>query len=101
MIPMKYRWEEYFIEDTNGVICDNLLLQAMTITMGLHVYPSITPIYKSLTLGLSAILPKHGFHFKQLLISSKVLNILIYCYNLLVKRSSMHLLCIFELKYAQ
>ena len=35
------------------------------------------PIYISLTMGLSAILPKHGCHFKQLLISAKVLNILI------------------------
>ena len=66
--------------------------------MGLHVQPSIAPIYISLTLGLSAILPKHGCHFKQLLISAKVLNILIYCYYLLVKRSSMHLLSKFELK---
>ena len=45
-----------------------------------------------------AILPKHGCHFKQPLIKAKVLNILIYCYYLLVRRSSMHLLSKFELK---
>ena len=54
-----------------------------------------------------AILPKHGCHFKQevrtpcfkqLLIKAKVLNILIYCYYLLVRRSSMHLLSKFKLK---
>ena len=44
------------------------------------------------TLGLSAILPKHGCHFKQLLIKAKILNILIHCYYLLVRRSSMYLL---------
>ena len=36
--------------------------------------------------------------FKQLLIKAKVLNTLIYCCYLLVRRSSMHLLSKFELK---
>ena len=33
-----------------------------------------------------AILPEHGLHFKQLLSRSKVLNTLIYCCYLLVRR---------------
>ena len=52
----------------------------------------------SLTLGVFSILPKHGCLFKQPLLSAKVLNILIYCYYLLVKWSSMHELSKFEIK---
>ena len=45
-----------------------------------------------------ANLPKRGCHFKLLILKAKVLNSLIYCYYLLVRRSSMHLLSKFELK---
>ena len=50
--------------------------------MGLHLYP-ISFLCSPLFLwGYEVILPKHGCHFKQLLIKAKVLNILMNCYYL-------------------
>ena len=45
-----------------------------------------------------AILPKHGCHFKQLLIKAEILNIFMYCSYLFVSRSSMRILSKLELK---
>ena len=52
----------------------------------------------SFTALLVLFLPINGCHFKKLLLKAKVLNTLIYCYYLLVRRSSMHLLSKFKLK---
>ena len=67
-----------------------LLMRVSSLTYGAIRGPACIASHlyiRSLTLGLSAILPKHGFHFKQLLISAKVQDIVIYCYYLFVKRS--------------
>ena len=57
-------------------------LLVISITIGrMYSLPLLPSIYISLTLGLSAILPKHGCYFKQLLIyinkSAKYLEILL------------------------